>query len=161
MTTENKILIEQGRYGWCFWWLKITLSLYLTIIQSRHPLQELNIDVFIPNDAQIFGGRGISMEPEASTTNSTESDHSEDPVTREASESRQSLSQHSRSVTSSTFQNEYSVWLLSGANFSGKSVYIRQVCRNITGLWIVNDGLLTGLYKIGGDYHIHGTCGQV
>ncbi|KAI9494539.1 DNA mismatch repair protein MutS [Zychaea mexicana] len=74
---------------------EMTLDNQLVIIQGRHPLQELAVDVFIANDTYLVGGRA-------------------------ATPSR--VSSASDSIT-----NANSVALLTGANFSGKSVYLRQI----------------------------------
>ncbi|CAG8583268.1 1562_t:CDS:10 [Funneliformis caledonium] len=72
----------------------------LEIEKGRHPLQELCVDVFVANDTKIAGGNGITSENDNMT---------DDPT------------------TSSEKVAYKSVMLLSGANFSGKSVYLKQV----------------------------------
>ncbi|KAI7850915.1 DNA mismatch repair protein MutS [Circinella umbellata] len=80
---------------------EMTLDNQLMIIQGRHPLQELSVDVFIPNDTYLVGGHAgdISTIKENNTNND--------------------------SMGTNTTGN--SVALLTGANFSGKSVYLRQI----------------------------------
>lgn len=63
---------------------------------TRHPLQELCVDIFVANDIKIAGGNGII------TNENVDND----------------------SATSSAYK---SIMLLSGANYSGKSVYLKQV----------------------------------
>ncbi|CAG8587142.1 7126_t:CDS:10, partial [Dentiscutata heterogama] len=70
----------------------------LIIEKGRHPLQELCINVFVANDTRLVGGRGILDDDEMN----------EDSLTDEKD----------------TYN---SVMLLSGANYSGKSVYLKQV----------------------------------
>ncbi|CAG8717154.1 11818_t:CDS:10, partial [Dentiscutata erythropus] len=70
----------------------------LIIEKGRHPLQELCINVFVANDTRLVGGRGTLDDDEMY----------EDSLTDEKD----------------TYN---SVMLLSGANYSGKSVYLKQV----------------------------------
>ncbi|CAI2171965.1 328_t:CDS:10 [Funneliformis geosporum] len=72
----------------------------LEIEKGRHPLQELCVDVFVANDTKIAGGNGIINEDDYMTDDTT---------------------------TNSEKVAHKSVMLLSGANFSGKSVYLKQV----------------------------------
>ncbi|RIB15967.1 muts domain V-domain-containing protein [Gigaspora rosea] len=71
----------------------------LIIEKGRHPLQELCINVFVANDTKLIGGRGILNDDD---------EMHEDNLTGERD----------------TYN---SVMLLSGANYSGKSVYLKQV----------------------------------
>ncbi|CAG8786426.1 15533_t:CDS:10, partial [Racocetra persica] len=71
----------------------------LIIEKGRHPLQELCINVFVANDTKLVGGKGILDESD---------EMYEDYLTDE----------------NDTYN---SVMLLSGANYSGKSVYLKQV----------------------------------
>ena len=75
----------------------------------RHPLQELCVPSFVPNDTYLAGGRG-SLTPSRSTTD---------------------RSGHSLDVTSSTGEptepSRPSMMVMTGPNFSGKSVYLKQV----------------------------------
>ncbi|KAE9400467.1 hypothetical protein BT96DRAFT_965335 [Gymnopus androsaceus JB14] len=74
----------------------------IDIVQGRHPLQEMVVDTFVPNDARVTGGDGrFSM-----FTNSSE----EDAVSDEDSS-----------------KSWNSVLLCTGANACGKSVYLKQV----------------------------------
>ena len=74
---------------------------------TRHPLQELCVDIFVANDTKIAGGNGII------TNENMDDDMTED-----------SLTNNSTSSEKATYK---SVMLLSGANYSGKSVYLKQV----------------------------------
>lgn len=59
MVEENIIDIKQGRYV-------VQMHPQLThFIRRRHPLQELVVDTFVPNDAFIVGGCGARTAPEA------------------------------------------------------------------------------------------------
>ncbi|KAI8150273.1 DNA mismatch repair protein MutS [Fennellomyces sp. T-0311] len=71
---------------------EMTLDNCLVIIQGRHPLQELCVDVFIPNDTHLIGGKAGT------------------------------LSRNTSSSSTSDANTNNSVALLTGANFSGKSV---------------------------------------
>ncbi|KAG1440741.1 hypothetical protein G6F56_011793 [Rhizopus delemar] len=64
----------------------------LEIKKGRHPLQELCVETFIPNDTHLEGGKGFE-------NNSTVAD--DDRIN--------------------------SIQVVTGANFSGKSVYLKQV----------------------------------
>lgn len=64
---------------------------------SRHPLQELTVASYIPNDVNLRGGCGAQQR--AAASHSTNRRHSNAP----------------------------SMLLLTGPNFSGKSVYMKQV----------------------------------
>ncbi|KAJ8662917.1 hypothetical protein O0I10_001093 [Lichtheimia ornata] len=76
----------------------------IEIHQGRHPIQEMCVDVFIANDAYLVGGLGKASS-DVSTT------HIENSTTTQ---------QHHENETAS-------IALLTGANYSGKSVYLRQV----------------------------------
>ena len=59
MVEENVIDIKQGRY------VAQMYSLPARYISCRHPLQELVVDTFVPNDAFIVGGHGAgTVTPE-------------------------------------------------------------------------------------------------
>ncbi|KAG0825394.1 hypothetical protein G6F19_009838 [Rhizopus arrhizus] len=59
-------------------------------VPHRHPLQELCVETFIPNDTHLEGGKGFKYEQDTTSTVN-------------------------------------SVQVVTGANFSGKSVYLKQV----------------------------------
>ncbi|KAI6042638.1 DNA mismatch repair protein MutS, partial [Pisolithus marmoratus] len=70
----------------------------MDIVQGRHPLQELAVDAFVPNDARLVGGAGFGQ--------SYVPDHA------------------SNAADGLPFN---SVVLCTGANACGKSVYLKQV----------------------------------
>ncbi|GBE85060.1 hypothetical protein SCP_0702460 [Sparassis crispa] len=74
----------------------------LDIKQGRHPLQEIVVDTFVPNDAFLVGGAGVDSDvPEyLSEINS-------DEIERR--------------------QEQNSIIICTGANACGKSVYLKQV----------------------------------
>ncbi|CAG8440083.1 18808_t:CDS:10 [Acaulospora morrowiae] len=83
----------------------ITDANILKIEKGRHPLQELCIDVFVENDTNLAGGLGVRDD-----------DICEDSV------------ENSKSLRMDDDHDSYnSIMLLSGANYSGKSVYLKQV----------------------------------
>lgn len=84
----------------------------------RHPLQELSVDIFIPNHTHLKSGQGFkSQRPNAH--------HSSvfDSLRNAASSSRLNSSSRNRSVD----DDINSIQVVTGANFSGKSVYLKQV----------------------------------
>jgi DNA mismatch repair protein MSH5 len=77
----------------------------LKISEGRHILQELTVQSFVPNDAYLLGGSG-----DPSAQDPRERPFSQDP--------RIAGSQH---------PDAPSVLLMTGPNYSGKSVYLKQV----------------------------------
>nr|CAG8531242.1 9277_t:CDS:10 [Entrophospora candida] len=73
----------------------------------RHPLQELCVEVFVANDTFIEGGHGTLIDDDYQDTTMT--------------------NMNTNGLYESSKPNNNSVILLSGANFSGKSVYLKQV----------------------------------
>lgn len=73
----------------------------------RHPLQELVDDRFVPNDAYAVGGRGLGIQPQtrlSSSSNGNEPNGERDTIE----------------------ENGCSIVICTGANASGKSVYLKQ-----------------------------------
>jgi DNA mismatch repair protein MSH5 len=79
---------------------EITTSNVIKIEGGRHPLQELTVP-FIANDCFVSGGRGESKDGSALSPERTESDEQPDP-------------------------NWPSMLIMTGPNYSGKSVYLKQ-----------------------------------
>lgn len=99
MTDENIISIKGGRYVFLITLIIITRVLTL----HSHMLHEATVSSFVPNDTFIVGGRGAAENtPDAISTNPEL-----DP-------------------TGETTLGP-SMLLLTGPNFSGKSVYLSQV----------------------------------
>lgn len=63
----------------------------------RHPLQELAVASYVPNDVSLLGGRGTPNTPQDDRNRST------------------------------VVSQSPSMLLLTGPNYSGKSVYLKQV----------------------------------
>ncbi|RDX49897.1 hypothetical protein OH76DRAFT_495372 [Lentinus brumalis] len=72
----------------------------IDIKQGRHPLQELVVDTFVPNDAYLMGGAGTGV-----AVDSDNSEYSEDAP------------QYAKN----------SIMVCTGANACGKSVYLKQI----------------------------------
>ncbi|ORZ15062.1 DNA mismatch repair protein MutS [Absidia repens] len=105
----------------------------LTIIQGRHPLQEHVMDVFIPNDTYL-GDDGVTCQQPASLSSSSIVVASESAATVEAKAATTTPTPGDSAPLSPTLprqpdqhQQLNRVLLLTGANFSGKSVYLKQI----------------------------------
>lgn len=116
----------------------------------RHPLQELCVDIFIPNDTYLQGGKGFdnrSSDDCLSTLyrndiiSNKKAVNSDDNQTVDTTEENTKATKNPLSVTSReqgskhTSEPSYkieeehpnSVQVVTGANFSGKSVYLKQI----------------------------------
>lgn len=99
VTEHNTIKIEGGRYS------SLNTGNRLTLLNGvRHPLQELTVPSFVANDTYIVGGSG---------------DHQVTEVTEERRATQIHLHPNSNSGPN--------MLLLTGPNYSGKSVYLKQV----------------------------------
>ncbi|KAI0755181.1 DNA mismatch repair protein MutS [Daedaleopsis nitida] len=76
----------------------------IDIKQGRHPLQELVVDTFVPNDTLIIGGAGIGVTVEQENDGNDEDEDSSDRC-----------------------YVKNSVMVCTGANACGKSVYLKQI----------------------------------
>ncbi|KAF9425765.1 MutS protein msh5 [Podila epigama] len=86
----------------------------LWIDNGRHPLQELSVDSFVPNDTRL----GDTFHPLGDSLSSTISSH----------QGAVNGTSHSAVASSDSSGNdENKVMILCGANCSGKSVYLKQV----------------------------------
>ncbi|CAJ0825893.1 5140_t:CDS:10 [Entrophospora sp. SA101] len=88
----------------------VNLLLNASVLCSEldwHPLQELCVEVFVANDTFIEGGHGTLIDDDYQDTTMT--------------------NMNTNGLYESSKSNNNSVILLSGANFSGKSVYLKQV----------------------------------
>ncbi|CAG8489217.1 10316_t:CDS:10 [Ambispora gerdemannii] len=96
---------------------QITEENILKIVKGRHPLQELCVDVFVANDTNLAGGKGI-IKPE---------DKENEDLTFPTNNTAASSRRYSSSDNNHQDEDAKSVMLLSGANYSGKSIYLKQV----------------------------------
>lgn len=92
------------------------------ILRLRHPMQELSVDVFIPNDIIMLNDEHLTVESKSQHEYMKWSKEPSDDIIRGSKSNKESLSTEEWDPATSK------VKLLTGANFSGKSVYIRQVC---------------------------------
>lgn len=93
----------------------------ISIIDSiRHPLQELCISAYVENDTMLIGGKGEDNETAIDAEDTPEADD-EDPLT---SPRRGEIMQDSSVEQELTAP---SMMLITGPNYSGKSIYLKQV----------------------------------
>ncbi|KAI7866087.1 DNA mismatch repair protein MutS [Spinellus fusiger] len=78
----------------------------LCIVQGRHPIQELCVNTFIPNDTSLSSDDSLENKASFFSNVSTSS---------------------KRTTSANHDKRQENVMILSGANFSGKSVYLKQV----------------------------------
>lgn len=91
---------------------RMTESNIIKIKGGRHPLQELTVPSYIANDTFIVGGPGQAAN---------------DALGSEASNAPESNLASSQPVVRHSKREGPSVVLMTGPNFSGKSVYLKQV----------------------------------
>ncbi|KAF9392186.1 MutS protein msh5 [Podila verticillata] len=91
----------------------MTHKTVLCIEKGRHPLQELSVDAFVPNDTRLGDALDGPDDSSASTT-------APQTLTNDGSRFAEASSE-----TSEYIDNR--VMILCGANCSGKSVYLKQV----------------------------------
>ena len=90
---------------------RLTRSNVIRIKGGRHPLQELTVPAFVANDTNIAGGPGNEVD---------------DPVLQ-ACATQQSGMAGSQVLPARDAQDYPSMILMTGPNYSGKSVYLKQV----------------------------------
>ena len=94
---------------------RVSLALYVdgTLVDSdRHPLQELTVPAYVPNDTFLVGGPG----PQDSVH--VQDVHAEDHETAR---------RFPQNLTYSEAPEGCSMLMMTGPNYSGKSVYLKQV----------------------------------
>ncbi|KAL8997253.1 MAG: hypothetical protein Q9169_003446 [Polycauliona sp. 2 TL-2023] len=85
----------------------VTEDNVIRIRGGRHPLQELTVPSYVANDTMILGGEGADNQPGRPSGARTGADSSPVP----------------RSVT----ETQPSMLIMTGPNYSGKSVYLKQI----------------------------------
>jgi len=124
------LALAAEKYGWTA--PQMTYSNIIEIVGGRHPLQELLVPSFIPNDCFIEGGNG-SDEKEAESCVGEGDDMSEngnlhnetDIGKKEGSGEGEIMEEESMGFED---RNERpSMLILTGPNSSGKSIYMKQV----------------------------------
>ncbi|KAF3910543.1 hypothetical protein ABW21_db0201173 [Orbilia brochopaga] len=105
-------------------WIRpiITEDNIIRISNGRHPLQELCVPAFVPNHTNLQGGAGQNAEN--ANSNSMEDDDDDD-------------------------QTGKSMMIVTGPNYSGKSVYLKQVALTVymahIGCYVPAEGATIGL----------------
>ncbi|KAF2764623.1 hypothetical protein EJ03DRAFT_391948 [Teratosphaeria nubilosa] len=89
---------------------RITEENVVKIKKGRHPLQELTVTNYVPNDTLMVGGAGRAPE-----------DHPQDAITSQDARGRTSQPAARHAATGP------STVMMTGPNYSGKSVYLKQV----------------------------------
>jgi DNA mismatch repair protein MSH5 len=108
----------------------------IKITAGRHPLQELTVPSFIPNDTSLFGGKGFDTrlgDGELSETNPVDEQSRVDlggaNIERPTSTPPHVQTPSAHRPRSHHIQDSAgpSMILLTGPNYSGKSIYLKQV----------------------------------
>lgn len=114
ITDENVIKITKGRYA--------SSNLFedaKTIIDiNRHPLQELCVPSYVENDSNILGGNGLD-EAESIDTETTPDTDEANPATPPRIVRPVRVGEDDSTAPS--------MMLITGPNYSGKSIYLKQV----------------------------------
>ena len=125
MTTENDINIRGGRSVITF----TTCTIHVFLTYTRHPLQELTVPSYVANDIFIAGGAGVA-----------EIAH-EDLSLLPPRISQQTPGTDSLSGPS--------MLMMTGPNYSGKSVFLKQIALIVymahIGCWVPADSATIGL----------------
>ncbi|KAK1757587.1 muts domain V-domain-containing protein [Echria macrotheca] len=129
------------KYNWTA--PQITLSNVIEISEGRHPLQELIVPSFIPNDCSVEGGAGTLDGDDTSSYGSDDDSLSDNA--EQTSNTTEGLGPHSGSRRNPHQASERgsesdhtiarggdppsppSMLILTGPNNSGKSIYMKQV----------------------------------
>ncbi|KAK4449400.1 muts domain V-domain-containing protein [Podospora aff. communis PSN243] len=119
---------------------RMTSSNIVAIADGRHPLQELLVPSFIPNDCFLEGGAGLDDSDAGNCVDEMDDDDPEEDenvtVTHEARQ-REELTEDAFTEDSCTVRGDSvvsedrmegpSMLILTGPNNSGKSVYMKQI----------------------------------
>ncbi|KAL7267478.1 chaperone ATPase hsp78 [Rhizina undulata] len=99
----------------------------IRIKQGRHPLQELCVSAYIENDTKLAGGKGVTESQQEGDRMEIdeEEDSSVEDETPKPKRKGPIISNKDNPQTESI--SEPSMILVTGPNYSGKSVYLKQV----------------------------------
>ncbi|KAF2093029.1 hypothetical protein NA57DRAFT_81710 [Rhizodiscina lignyota] len=105
------LALAQGARRYNYSRPRVTKKNIVNIEAGRHPLQELTVASYVANDTYLVGGQGDDIEPwpESTTGTSQASDH------------------RTPSHTRTPPADAPNMLILTGPNYSGKSVYLKQV----------------------------------
>ncbi|KAI9820000.1 MAG: MutS protein msh5 [Pycnora praestabilis] len=106
---DSLLALAEGAKKYNFTRPLITEENVIHIKEGRHPLQELTVPNYVPNDTYLVGGRG---------NESTVSNDEPEYVNSDGS---------SRMSAIRETQEGPSMLMMTGPNYSGKSVYLKQV----------------------------------
>ena len=110
---SSRVMLTPTLYRRSVSQLALELSVNGTLADSgRHPLQELTVPAYVPNDTFLVGGLGT-----ADSTEFQEVQARTDGLSRGLS----------RKTASSKAAEGCSMLMMTGPNYSGKSVYLKQV----------------------------------
>ena len=109
LTEENILRIVAGRFVVAL----ETANCFFFKIYRRHPLQELTVPSFVANDTFLVGGRGQQRSETVST------------------ETEGGILFNEPNI-GDTMVNRPSMLMLTGPNYSGKSVLLKQVCNLVS-----------------------------
>lgn len=102
---------------------RMTKDNTLDIKDGRHLLQEMTVPSYVTNDAFLVGGRG----PEYNNHNNDEDNDTETAATRRSTRTSSQASPEPGETETET--RGPSMLLLTGPNYSGKSVYLKSVAQ--------------------------------
>ncbi|KAH7414103.1 muts domain V-domain-containing protein [Phaeosphaeria sp. MPI-PUGE-AT-0046c] len=109
---DSMLALAQGAKVYNLVRPRMTPDNVIDITGGRHMLQELTVSSFVPNDTSLVGGTGCDIPAGNSMVKHT----TDDPARLS------SFTRHHR-----PHENSPSMLILTGPNYSGKSVYLKQV----------------------------------
>lgn len=108
---DSLLALAQGAKLYKYSKPRITQDNIIRIKEGRHPLQELTVSSYIANDMFLVGGRGVDL---------VEGEPVEEPHTQLSGAGASTIHE------SQMPQDGPSMLLMTGPNYSGKSVYLKQ-----------------------------------